>query len=166
MAPEFLPFFGFLVLAALALGALILGIALIVWARYQPKLAGLLRAFSVVAFLGFLAIGLPLFLLGKHIHQQYFLNEPLVTACAEGQFAEVQRLPARGASPDAYGIDYYETALVAAARSGNRDIVALLLKSGANLKLRDSDGKTALERAKEANRDEIATLIEKARDRK
>ena len=162
MAPEFLPFIAFVVLAALALLALILGVVLIVWARYQPKLSGLLRVLSVFAFSGLLVISLLLFLLGRHIRQQYWLNEPMVIACCQGQLSEVQRLLTRGASPDAYGVDYTETALIAAARCGNRDIVALLLRNGANAELRDSRGKTAVDHAKEANYDEIASMIERS----
>ena len=69
----------------------------------------------------------------------------------------------RGASPDAYGIDFVETALIAAARTGNREIVTLLLRSGADAELRDSEGKTALDRAREAKQDEIASVIERYR---
>jgi len=163
MAPEFLPFIAFVGLAALALFALVLGVVLTVCARYQPKLAALLRALSVLAFSGLLVVCLVLFFLGRHIRQQYFLNEPLVIACRQGQLSEVQRLLDRGASPDAYGIDYMETALIAAARSGSRDIVGLLLRRGADPELRDSDGKTAAERAKEAKHNEIASVIERSR---
>ncbi|MEI9864103.1 MAG: ankyrin repeat domain-containing protein [Limisphaerales bacterium] len=164
MAPEFLPFIAFVVLSALAILALVLGVGLILWSRYQPNLVALLRSLSVLAFSGFLVVGLVLLFLGKHIHQQYFLNEPLVTACgAQGQLTEVQRLLDRGASPDSYGIDYTETALIAAARTGNQNVVALLLRKGADPKLTDSEGKTAVERAKETKHDEIASAIEQSR---
>ena len=163
MAPEFFPFIGFAMLAALALVALVFGIVLVVWSRYQPKLAGLLRALSVLAFSGLLVLSLLLFFVGRYLRQQYWLNEPLVIACEQGQLSEVQRLLSHGASPDAYGIDYEETALIAAARSGDRDIVSLLLRSGADPRLRDSDGRTALDRARETKHDEIASMIERSR---
>lgn len=164
MAPELLLCIAFVFLATLAFLMLLLGVGLIVWSRYQPKRATLFRSFSAFAICGLLVVGLVLYVLGRHIHQQYDLNEPLVTACGEHeQLTEVERLLSRGASPDAYGIDYKETALIAAARTGNQDVVDLLLKRGADPDLMDSDGKTAIARAKDTKHDEIATDIEQSR---
>lgn len=98
--------------------------------------------------------------LGANIRQQYFLNEPFVSGCSQGDLAEAQRLLSRGASPDAYGVDFVETALIAASRNGHAEIVTLLLRSGAHTRLQDSEGKTALQRAREAGHTNIVTVLE------
>ena len=81
-------------------------------------------------------------------YTQYWLNEPLVTACGEGNMADAQSLLDRGASPNAWGIDGDDRAITAAAGAGKADIVALLLARGANVNVRDSEGRTALKLAK------------------
>jgi len=70
-------------------------------------------------------------------------------------------LLAAGASPDAYGVDYRRTALIAAASKGHREIVLLLLQKGATLDLTDDEGNTALDRAKELHQAQIVSLLEK-----
>lgn len=71
----------------------------------------------------------------------------MVAAASRGNIEEVSRLLDRGASPDAYGVDYIDTALIAAVKSESEDIVALLLSRGANPDLSDYEGVTALEHA-------------------
>ena len=163
MAPEFFPFFVFVGLAVVALIGLVVSVFLLIWSRYNNRLRQVLRVLSATTFSGVVVVGLVLFVLGAKIRQQYFLNEPFVSACGAGDLAEVQRLLSRDASPDAYGVDYVETALIAASRSGHREIVLLLLRSGANVDLQDSGGKTALQRAKESGQNETVSVLEQAR---
>jgi hypothetical protein len=162
MAPEFFLFIAFVGLAVLAVGGLIATVVLLVWAHYSARLRRVLRVLSAVVFAGVVVVGLILLWLGASIRQQYFLNEPFVSACGQGDLVEAQRLLSCGASPDAYGVDFFETALIAASRNGRVEIVALLLRSGANTDLQDSDGKTALQRAREADQKEIISMLEHA----
>jgi Ankyrin repeats (3 copies) len=162
MAPEFFPFIAFAGLAAIALIGLLAAIVLLVRAQYSPRRRRALRILSAGAFGGVVMVGLGLFLLGVNIRQQNFLNEPLVLACEEGHAAEAERLLARGASPDSYGPDFVQTALIAASDGGHTEIVALLLRKGAHLDLKDSDGKTALERARERGHSNIVVILEEA----
>jgi len=167
MAPEFFPLIGsfaaFVALAASVLLTVIVGVGLLVWAHYDSGRRKTLRVVSAIAFCSALPLALGVFLVGSHIRQRYFLNEPLVSACASGDLAQAQRLLDRGASPDAYDCDGTATALMAAASSGHRDIVGLLLRRGANARLRDDRGRTAFDQAKAAGHDEIATMIEQSR---
>lgn len=158
MAPEFFPFCAFICLALATLTVCALGVALMVSARRRrgPRILATL----VLAVAG--AMVLALFLLGARIRQQFFLNEPLVGACGRGDLAEARRLLAAGASPDAYGVDFMETALIVASRCGRREVVELLLSKGATVGLRDSWGRTALQRAEEGHHRGIVLLLEKA----
>lgn len=162
MAPEFFPFIAFVGLAVIALIALLAAVVLLVWAHYNIRLRKVLRILSAVAFSGVALVALVLFVLGAKIRQQYFLNEPFVSACGSGNIAEAQRLLSSGASPDAYGVDFAETALIAASWNGHPEVVALLLRSGAHPDLQDIEGKTALQRAKEADHKEIVAMLEQA----
>ena len=152
MAPEFSPILAFLGLAVIALIGLCVGVVRVVLTRRVPRL---LCSVIVVAVL-------LLLMLGMSIRQQYFLNEPFTSACRGGDLVEAQRLLSCGASPDAYGIDFRETALIAASRCGNREIVEFLLRNDAKVDLKDNHGKTALQRAKEAGHGDIVRLIEQA----
>ena len=162
MAPEFFPFIAFVGFAVIALIGLVAGAVLLVWGHYNIRLRKVLRILSAVAFSGVAVVALVLFVLGAKIRQQYFLNEPFVSACGNGDIAEAQRLLSRGASPGAYGVDFVETALIAASRSGHPEVVAFLLRSGAHPDLQDVEGKTALQRAKEAGHKEIVSMLEQA----
>jgi len=159
VAPEFFPILAFIGLAFVALVAFPIGVAFAIAARDSSKVPSLLAAFSAMAFSAGAVAVIVLFVLGTRIRQQYFLNEPLVSACSEGDLAQAQWLLARGASADAYGVDFAETALIAACRSGHREIVSLLLRSGANAGLQDTQGKTALQRAREAGHDDVVLLL-------
>jgi ankyrin repeat protein len=161
MAPEFFPFLAFFFLAVIAVICIIISVMLFVWWRYQKK-HRVARILSVLAFSGTLIVVLLLLFIGLNIRQQFFLNEPLVSACAEGNLSESQRLLARGASPDAYGVDFMQTALISATRSGHLEIVELLLRNGADINLQDCYGRTALDYAKEAGQSEIAIALEQA----
>jgi ankyrin repeat protein len=158
MAPEFFPFIVFAGLGVIALVGVCVGIPFLLFA-YRKKHLRLPAAFvlSAVAF-----VVIALLALGSLIWQQFFLNEPLVTACGQGDLETAQRLLAQGASPDAYGIDFVETALIAASRGGHRDIVKLLLSKGATVDLKDSQGKTSLDRAHEGGCADIVLLLQLA----
>jgi general stress protein CsbA len=160
MAPEFLPFLAFVALAVIVISALCASAMMLVLVRHKKERRRALRVASALTFSAVVVAVLLLVVLGKSIRKQYFLNEPFVSACGSGDLAEAQRLLSSGASPDAYGVDCVETALIAASRSGHRDIVTLLLRNGANVALKDIEGKTAFERAKEAGEPEIASLLE------
>jgi len=165
MAPEFFPFVGFVVLAVFTLMTLAAGGVLLLMACRNRAHRRALRMSSMVAFSAAVVLTLMLLALGGMIRQQFFLNEPLVTACRKGDLREAERLLSKGASPDAYGVDFVETALIAASKSGNAEIVALLLRRGANVYLEDSAGKTALQWAKERGNNDVARLLEEAEAR-
>jgi hypothetical protein len=168
MAPEFFPFIGFGLLAiALVVGLLVAPVSFVV-ALYLRRSGRAVWAKRLVlvgyaSIAGVLIGSAALFSLGRGIRQQYFLNEPLVLACEEGHAAEVEQLLARGASPDSYGPDFVQTALIAASDGGHSKIVALLLRSGAHLDLKDSDGKTAADHAREHGHTEIIQMLEDAK---
>jgi hypothetical protein len=169
MAPEFFPFIGFGILAVIVVGGLaaaaVLFVVRLLLHRRGPRWARrLVTVLCCASVAGVLLLSLCLALLGGKIRQQYFLNEPFVTACGDGDLAKAQELLARGASPDAYGIDFVDTALSAAAASGHKEIVALLLRSGAHIDQKDSNGKTAEERARETGHGEIAQMIEASKN--
>jgi uncharacterized protein len=63
-------------------------------------------------------------------------------------------------------VDFIDTALIAASRNGHSEIVALLLRSGAHTDLRVMDGKTALQRAKEASHKDIVSMLEQTGESK
>lgn len=168
MAPEFFPFiaFGGLVLVALAGLVVTGGLFVLAWylrrtgaRRWIARLTGLL---SWLACTGVIIVVALVVFLGGRIRQQYFLNEPFATACGSGDIAQAQQLLSRGASPDAYGIDFVDTALTAASGAGHREIVALLIRSGARLDLKDSAGKTALDRAEENGHSDIVRMLRDA----
>jgi hypothetical protein len=169
MAPEFFPFIGFaflvfVVIVALAVSAVLFALALYLrWRRSARWASRLAIALCCASFAAAILVSAGVVILGGEIRQQYFLNEPLVTACGDGDMTKVQELLARGASPDAYGIDFVGTALIAAASSGHREIVTLLLRRGAHVGLEDSSGRTAAERARENGHDEIAQMLDDAK---
>lgn len=162
MAPEFFPYFAFVGLAIFTIIGLVISLAFLIWSRYSTRLRKILRVLSIIAFSLVALVALMLILLGTRLYQQDFLDQPLVSTCINGNLTEVQRLLSRGASPDAYGVDYSETALIATTRAGHPEIAALLLRSGAHPDLQDSHGITALQYAKDAGNKEIITLLEQA----
>jgi hypothetical protein len=104
------------------------------------------------------AVGL-LLLVAHEVRQQFFLNEPMATACGEGDAERVRALLGSGASPDSWGIDFTSPAIVYAAEKGNLEIVKLLISKGADVNVRDSNGNSALEIAQRNRHAEIATLL-------
>ena len=153
MAPEFLPFIaaGVLILASLVAMA-VLAIVFVVRKRL-PRPLPLLALLSTSGLLLVTGFGV------SSVRQHYFLDEPMAIAAASGRLAEVQQLLDKGASPDAWGVDYVSPALVGAAEEGHVAVVKLLLERGADPDLRDSGGKTAAERARERGHVEVVQLI-------
>jgi hypothetical protein len=92
-------------------------------------------------------------------YQQYWLNEPLCTAAGEGDIGTVERLLDEGGSPDAWGIDYVDLAIVAAASGGHSDIVALLIEHGADVNGRNSAGYCALDAARAEGHEDIVQML-------
>jgi ankyrin repeat protein len=83
-------------------------------------------------------------------------------AAAAGDVAEVRRLLARGAEPDAQAPRNRKTALHLAAAAGHAAVVRTLLAGGAHVEAQDSDGFTPAQRARENGHDEIVRLLEAA----
>jgi len=152
MAPEFLPFIvcGFLIMLSVVVCAALA----IVWFAAPKWRRGTLLAFAptmgLVVITGVCA---------RSVHQAFFLNEPMAIAAARGEIAEVRALLDRGASPNSWGVDYISPAVVDAAAGGHADVVALLLARGADPNLRDSEQRSALQRARAAGHNDVATLL-------
>jgi ankyrin repeat protein len=85
---------------------------------------------------------------------------PLHDAALGGNVDVIDVLLNRGAKIDVKERESGATALMLAASIARTDAVALLLKRGANPVLRDRKGRTALDRAKESNDDQIVKLLE------
>jgi hypothetical protein len=82
------------------------------------------------------------------MHQSFFLDEPLLSAAAEGNNADVFSLLHRGADINAREEDSGMTPLMYATANDHDTTVQLLLSKGAVIHLRDDEGQTALSHAK------------------
>lgn len=71
-------------------------------------------------------------------------SDPLVRAAREDNIEEVQEALLNGAKVNSRDKATQETALECAARNGNREILQLLIRSGADVNLVDNVGQTAL----------------------
>jgi ankyrin repeat protein len=163
MAPEFFPFILlFALVAALAVVLAMFAYYFFAGRSSKPQRRSVPRALSVILVLVTAAV----LFVGRGVRQQFFLNEPMVSAVAEGKVEEARRLLDRGASPDAYGIDFVETALIAATRSGSVESITLLLSRGADPELQDIYGNSALQHARKAGDPKIIRLIEDALERR
>jgi uncharacterized protein len=117
-------FGGFILFGVLAFGLLVVGLRLVVlFLRRSP-----LRWRRFRLWLGGVAL---LALLGRYLHQVYWLDERLYIAAAAGDTAGVQALLSAGASPEARWEDG-TTALEAARRNGHEGVVTMLEKAGAD----------------------------------
>jgi hypothetical protein len=150
MAPEFFGFF-------LAMGLLAACLVLILLALLPRRLR--VRKFALLSIVPVAGMFL---LMVWHLRQQFFLNEPMASAASAGNIDEVRSLLERGASPDSWGVDCIETALVGAAGGGHTEIVQLLLDQGANPNLADYRGRTALALARGNGHKEIERALLKA----
>lgn len=100
-------------------------------------------------------VGVAGFSMGRYL----FLDEPLATAAAEGDLRTVNALLDRGASPDSRGVDGVRPAIVEAACSGASEVVKTLVQRGADVNQRDSEGRTALTRAREGGHSQIVKML-------
>jgi hypothetical protein len=139
---------GFLLFIALSVSGIVL-LSLTILVKSYRKIFAILLAINVVALL----------LLGGWLYKVYWLDEPLPGFAASGDLKRVQELLDRGADPNSNGIDGVERAIVAAAASGNAEIVALLIKKGANVNLTDGNGRTALDVATQKGFTNIVSLL-------
>ena len=87
------------------------------------------------------------------------LDKQLWAAAGKGDAAAIERLAAEGASPDAKGGWNDAPAVVWAADGGHAGAVSALVRLGADLDARDSDGETALMRAADNGRVECARAL-------
>ena len=86
-------------------------------------------------------------------------DTPLAVACARRSYEAAEALCAHGAELDAR--DYFQyTPLMLAACNGQTKICERLLALGADPSLKNKDGKTALDRARECNNPECAALLQ------
>lgn len=69
---------------------------------------------------------------------------PLHYACAKGQFEVAKYLISKGAIIDSLSVGD-NTPLIMAVQSGNEELVALLLSKGADIRLKNSQGLTAID---------------------
>ena len=84
---------------------------------------------------------------------------PLARACARGGYEAAEALCAHGAELDARD-NAQRTPLIYAAYQGHTKICEMLLALGADPSLKNKDGKTALDRAREENKAECAALLQ------
>ena len=83
----------------------------------------------------------------------------LAVACINGSYEAAEALCAHGAEVDARDRNQY-TPLMRAAYMGRTKICEMLLALGADPSLKDKDGKTALDWAREQNKPECAALLQ------
>jgi hypothetical protein len=152
MAPEYFIFFIFLLLVLIFIGTL----ALSIFIKKLRLPAAILSIIFLIA-IGFIAL---------EIRQQYFLNEPMAMASWKNDIHAVETLLKKGASPDSFGVDFVDTALTYAIKEQNIEIINLLIEYGANLEIRNSDGKTAMDIATEINNEEILEILLNAQIKK
>jgi hypothetical protein len=163
MAPEFFPF---VLCGLLAIAIVVVASAAVfvqwprrILERVFPLVLKFLRPLLLLALVPLIAL---LLVTGLSVRQQFFLNEPMASAAAEGNFARVRLLLDRGASPDSWGVDFVEPALVSAADGGHSDIAQLLLEKGADPSIRDSKGMSALQHARQGGHADVVVLLLKA----
>ncbi len=151
---------GSLLLTIVALVGLSIGAGLAIGARRNKRL----RQPAIAVLSGFAALFLPVLAMDLFMFREFYLNEELVCACGSGDLAQAKWLLSLGASPDATGPKGMDDALGAASEGGHRELVELLLSKGARTDHRNTWGKTALQRAKEAGHTDIVSLLGESGD--
>ena len=89
-------------------------------------------------------------------------NSPLIDAAADKFSPSGRLLLAHGANPNVRHSLSCKTPLMEAAQSGNTALVQALLEKKADLTLKDAQGKTALDFAREYDRRKIVSLLKQA----
>lgn len=87
------------------------------------------------------------------------INRAFFGACVERQIEIMQFLLKNGADVNCIGDELGETPLMAAAQTGDAEAVTILLARGADPKILEREGETALSLALEYNHPEIAALL-------
>lgn len=85
------------------------------------------------------------------------LNKPLLQAGADGDIDKVKSLLSRGADLNAR--DWEGTALHTAAQHGQKPVVQLLIAAGADVNIRNKQGRTALDLAEQRGHTEVVRLL-------
>jgi tankyrase len=91
-------------------------------------------------------------------HPDYGMT-PLNIACQYGSYEAAEALCAHGAELDARD-NLQSTPLISAANNGQTKICEMLLALGADPSLKDKDGKTALDYARQFRHPECAALLQ------
>jgi len=147
MAPEFLGFF-----VAIGLGAACLALATIALLSGRSRR----RLWALVGLIPTAALTLLAFV---HLRQEFILNEPMATAAHQGRIETVRTLLDRGASPNSWGVDGAQTALMGACAAGHIQVVQLLIERGADVYLSDGPRRTALAYARELGHKDIEQVL-------
>lgn len=102
---------------------------------------------------------------GADVHQRTDGQTVLQTASSDGNTRIVQMLIDAGSEIDELDDDHHYTALMFASMNGEEDVVRFLLNAGANWKLKDKKGTTALDMyaiCKCCKSEEVRILLEEA----
>ena len=100
----------------------------------------------------------------RFVHSDTGTSEPataLIISARHGIIYSVEYLISKGANVDKQACEGGNTALMEAARGGHLKVVAALVEAGADAQLRNKDGKTAGDLAKEAEYGLVARVIER-----
>jgi ankyrin repeat protein len=100
----------------------------------------------------------------RFVHSDSGTCEPataLIVSARHGVIYSVEYLISKGANVDKQASEGGNTALMEAARGGHLKVVAALVEAGADPQLRNKDGKTAGDLAKEAEYGLVARVIER-----
>ena len=87
-------------------------------------------------------------------------DTPLAVACRYGSYEAAEALCAHGAELDTRKYNFQNTPLMLAAYFGHPKICAMLLALGADPSLKDKNGKTALDWARQLNKPECVALLQ------
>lgn len=99
-------------------------------------------------------------------------SDTLHTAAEKGRYQMVEFLIGKGADVNVVGFEYCisdskaneaGTALHFAVDANSVDVAKLLLENGADMKIRDVEGRSAMERATEKGMDDVGLYLEEAR---
>lgn len=97
--------------------------------------------------------------------EQHHNDNELIAASFHGDLEKVQRLVQNGAEIEAKDGRYQATPLHLASWNGHKDVISLLMESGANKNAQDKHGKTPLHCAcRKGNEEVMKLLLEKGAD--